>query len=200
MNIERASDYLEFLEQFSTGKQSKKFKRAFASLHNKLTALKKKYPNSLEFDHLKESLRDLREFHDYAYDSIFESMVMVNEIELKASRILDEDEKYAKILGCLGVTPFIYHCLSDESMEFVINNYGQIGELTVGQLVDIDIAYTICITAFKNPPKDYNQLKKTFEFIQTRAENENISPVKSRVRTIVEPTSKKADGRRRRRH
>ena len=166
MDPERQNEYLEFLEQFSSSKQSKKFKRAFGSLNNKLINLRKKYPNNLEHDKVKEALIDLKQFHDYAYDTIYESMVYSSDMEIRLSFMLEETEKYAKILGCLGVTPMLYYSLSDVTLDFVIDNYEQIGMLTIEQLVDIDVAYTICRATFKEMPSDYNHLKRIYEYVK----------------------------------
>ena len=200
MDPEKTNIYLDFLEDFSNSKQTHKFKRAFASINNKLLDLKRKYPNNLEHDKVKEALADLKQFHDYVFDVIFKSMVYVNDTELKLSAMLDENDKYAKILGCLGVTPMLYYSLSDESLDFVIDNYNQIGLITIHQLLDIDIALTVCKAAFKYSPKDYNQLKKSFNYLQTRPDDEqNTIDLKTRISKRIRKATVRPQSRRRKR-
>jgi hypothetical protein len=146
----KGSRYLDFLDEFSNHKVSKKFKRAFVSINNKLLALKKRFPNSLEYDMLKDSVIHIKEFWDYAFNTIFEAMEYANEMELNFSHMLGENEKYAKILSCLGVTPMIYFSISEETLDFVIDHYSEIGILTIEQLVDIDIALCICNVTFQS--------------------------------------------------
>jgi hypothetical protein len=165
-------DYLDIIEDFTKSKPGKKFAKAFRDIARKIDSLHKRYPNSLEYQFLDTSLGDIRDFMAYASDKVFETMSYVNDLEMKLSDIVGENERYAKILACLGVTPMVYFTLSDECLDFIIDNYSQIGILTLEQLVDIDLAYTICLATFKDPPKDYNQLKKVFNFIQKRATDE----------------------------
>lgn len=172
----KADKYLTMIEDFSGSRQSKKFKKAFAIVNNKLTALRKKYPNSLEYDFLKDAMIDIRSFAEFAFDIFFEAVNYANELELILSFKVGESEKYAKILSCLGVTPMLYFSLSDETLDFVIDNYSQIGMLTIEQLLDIDIAYNIALCLFKDPPVDYKHLKRMFNFIIKSHERYKASP------------------------
>jgi hypothetical protein len=201
MDPKKAIDYLDIIEDLTKSKPGKKFVKAFTEISRKIDSLHKKYPNSLEYEFLDRSLGDIRTFAEYASDKIFEAMIYANDLEMKFSDIVGENQRYAMILACLGVTPMVYLSLSDESLDFIIDNYHQIGMLNVEQLVDIDLAYTICLATFKHPPKDYNQLKKTFNFIQKGTTNEkDTGRIKKRVSGRISGTKQKTQRTRRRRN
>ncbi len=199
MDPKKAIDYLDIIEDLTKSKPGKKFKRAFKDISRKIDSLHRKYPNNLEYEFLDHALGDIRNFEIYASDKIFEAMIYANELEIKFSDLVEENQKYALILACLGVTPMTYFSLSDESLDFIIENYNQIGIIDVKQLIDIDLAYTICRATFRNLPKDYNQLKKTFNFIQKRANSEDTSTVKKRIPRRVSKPDQKYRSRRKRR-
>ena len=199
MNQRETSEYLDFLDDFQASKQSKKFKRAFLTIARKITYLHKRYPNSLEYDFLDDALEDIKDFRMYAHDVIFDSMSYATDAELRLSGIVDENDKYAKILSCLGVIPILYYTISEETLDFVIDNYSQIGMLTIEQLVDIDLAYTVCLATFKDPPKDYNQLKRTFNFIQKKVENEDKSGIDKGFPRRLQKVNRKLRDKRKRR-
>ena len=169
MDHKRASEYLEMLEEFTESKQTKTFKRAYSTINNKFAALKKRHPNSLEYDFLRDAIADIRVFWDYTFDTIFTAITYANDLELILSHKIGENDKYAKILGCLGVTPMVYFSLNEKTLDFVIDHYSEIGVLTIEQLVDIDIAYMICELAYDKPPTDYAHLKRIYNFIKKRA-------------------------------
>ena len=201
VDVYKASEYLDMLEEFTHSKQTKTFKRAYSTINNKFVALRKRHPNSLEYDFLRDAIKDIRKFWDYTFDVMFNAITYANDLELKFSHMLGESQKYAKILACLGVTPMTYFILSDETLDFVIDNYAQIGMLTIEQLIDIDIAYMICKLAFNKPPKDYEHLKKTYNFIKKRHQNDTYSTeYKSRFRKGVDSIARKPQKRRRKRH
>lgn len=181
MDSRKANEYLDMLEEFTESKQTKTFKRAFGTINNKLVALRKRHPDSLEYDFLRDAMRDIRQFWDYTFDTIFNAISYANEVELRLSHIVGENEKYAKILSALGVTPMLYFCINGKTLDFIIDNYSEIGILTIEQLVDIDIAYMICELAFNKPPKNYAYLKKTYNFIKKQALTDENTPKYKRM-------------------
>lgn len=204
MDLKTGSEYIDFLEQFTSSKKSKKFHNAFAVISNKLADLRRKHSNTIENDFMKDALNDIKDFWEYSFNTIFETLTECKDVEMRISGLLEENHKYASLLIALGATPMLYFTISDSSIDFIIENHKQIGFINMEQLVDIDLALTVHQAVFQTMPEDYNSLKQSFDFIQKTITNDNFRKLTETSRRTLsrgmEETKRRIRTNRRRRN